>query len=88
MILKLPKSVGSFFCATVFSSTLFLFYFLPGFLLLYCTVPTRFKNAVAPLASLLFYAWGGLSFLTLFLGSVVVNFMLIRYMDATPERWK
>ena len=39
MILKLPKSVGSFFCAMVFSSTLFLFYFLPGFLLLYYTVP-------------------------------------------------
>ena len=40
----------------VFSSALFLFYFLPGFLLMYYTVPTRFKNAVAPLASLLFYA--------------------------------
>ena len=60
MILKLPKSVGSFFCAMVFSSTLFLFYLLPGFLLLYYTVPTRFKNVVALLASLLFYAWGGL----------------------------
>ena len=72
----------------VFSSTLFLFYFLPGFLLLYYAVPTRFKNAVALLASLGFYAWGGLSFLALFLVSVVVNFVLIRYMDATPERWK
>jgi alginate O-acetyltransferase complex protein AlgI len=48
----------------VFSSVLFLFYFL------------------------LFYAWGGLNFLALFLGSVVVNFFLIRSMDATPERWK
>ncbi|WP_324673385.1 MBOAT family O-acyltransferase [Hymenobacter sp. GOD-10R] len=32
-------------------------------------------------ASLLFYAWGGLNFLALFLASVVVNFVLIRYMD-------
>ena len=72
----------------VFSSTLFLFYFLPGFLLLYYAVPVRFKNAVALLASLGFYAWGGLNFLALFLASVVVNFGLIRYMDATPERWK
>lgn len=30
----------------------------------------------------------GLSFLTLFLGSVVVNFVPIRYIDATPGRWK
>ena len=72
----------------VFSSTLFLFYFLPGFLLLYYAVPQRFKNTVALLASLGFYAWGGLNFLALFLASVVVNFGLIRYMDATPERWR
>ncbi|MFC6225684.1 MBOAT family O-acyltransferase [Hymenobacter artigasi] len=72
----------------VFSSTLFLFYFLPGFLLLYYAVPKHLKNAVALLASLLFYAWGGLQFLALFVGSVGVNFVLIRYMDATPDRWK
>ena len=72
----------------VFSSTLFLFYFLPGFLLLYYAVPARFKNAVALGASIGFYAWGGLNFLALFLASVVVNFVLIRFMDATPERWK
>ncbi|SNC77232.1 alginate O-acetyltransferase complex protein AlgI [Hymenobacter gelipurpurascens] len=66
----------------VFSSTLFLFYFLPGFLLLYFLAPTRLKNAVALIGSLLFYAWGGLNFLALFLGSVVLNFYLIRLMDA------
>ena len=72
----------------VFSSTLFLFYFLPGFLLVYYAVPARRQNAVALLASLGFYAWGGLNFLALFLASVVVNFGLIRGMDAAPERWK
>ena len=75
-------------CAMVFSSTLFLFYFLPGFLLLYYAAPARFKNAVALWASVAFYAWGGLNFLALFLASVVVNFVLIRYMAATSERWK
>jgi len=65
----------------VFSSTLFLFYFLPAFLLLYLLAPTRLKNPVALVASLLFYAWGGLNFLALFLASVVVNFLLIRGMD-------
>jgi alginate O-acetyltransferase complex protein AlgI len=72
----------------VFSSTLFLFYFLPIFLLVYWLVPQRAKNAVALVASLLFYAWGGLNFLGLFLGSVVVNFFLIRGMAATPVRWR
>jgi len=72
----------------VFSSTLFLFYFLPAFLLLYWLAPYRFKNVVALLCSLLFYAWGGLNFLALFVGSVVINFLLIRFMDAASERWK
>jgi len=70
----------------VFSSTLFLFYFLPLFLLVYWLVPTHAKNAVALVASLLFYAWGGFNFLALFLGSVVVNFYLIRFMEAAGER--
>jgi alginate O-acetyltransferase complex protein AlgI len=70
----------------VFSSTLFLFYFLPVFLLVYWLVPKRAKNPVALGASLLFYAWGGLNFLALFLGSVVVNFFLIQGMAATPAR--
>ena len=71
----------------VFSSTLFLFYFLPGFLLLYFLAPHRWKNLVALVASIGFYAWGGLNFLALFLASVVVNFVLIRFMDQS-EGWK
>lgn len=66
----------------VFSSTLFLFYFFPAFLLCYYLAPARLKNFVALTASLLFYAWGGLHFLALFIGSVVLNFLLIRLMDA------
>jgi alginate O-acetyltransferase complex protein AlgI len=71
----------------VFSSTLFLFYFFPAFLLLYYLSPRRLKNAVALTASLLFYAWGGLNFLTLFLASVVLNFFIIRLMDRA-EGWQ
>jgi alginate O-acetyltransferase complex protein AlgI len=72
----------------VFSSPLFLCYFLPAFLGLYWLAPRFLKNAVALAASLLFYAWGGLPFLGLFLGSVVVNFFLIRGMAAEPIRWR
>lgn len=72
----------------VFSSIIFLFYFLPAFLLLYFLTPTtRLKNIVALVGSLGFYAWGGLNFLALFLASVVVNFVLIRFMDRA-EGWQ
>jgi len=72
----------------IFSSTLFLFYFLPLFLAAYWLAPHRAKNGVALVASVGFYAWGGLHFLALFLGSVVINFFLIRGMAASPVRWR
>lgn len=42
----------------VFSSLLFLVLFLPIVLLLYYISPSRIKNAVLLIASLIFYAWG------------------------------
>ncbi|MBE6155770.1 MAG: MBOAT family protein [Firmicutes bacterium] len=42
----------------VFSSTVFLFFFLPIVLLLYYLVPNRLKNVILLIGSLIFYAWG------------------------------
>ena len=42
----------------LFSSIPFLYYFLPAVLLVYFAVPTRLKNAVLLLSSLIFYGWG------------------------------
>lgn len=42
----------------VFSSIVFLYYFLPCVLLLYFVLPERCRNAILLAASLLFYAWG------------------------------
>ena len=42
----------------VFSSNIFLFFFLPLTLLLYYLCPRRFRNALLLAVSLLFYAWG------------------------------
>ena len=42
----------------VFSSLLFLFFFLPAFLTGYYAAPARLKNLWAVAASLLFYLWG------------------------------
>ncbi|ATQ75366.1 membrane-bound O-acyltransferase family protein [Massilia violaceinigra] len=56
----------------VFSSAVFLFYFLPGFLLLYYLLP--WKNTVLLAGSLLFYAWGEPRFVPLLLLSAFLNY--------------
>lgn len=59
----------------VFYSAPFLFAFLPLTLLVYYLIPwRRGKNAVLILASLLFYAFGGLRDLWLLIGSAVLHF--------------
>lgn len=49
----------------VFSSLLFLYYFLPCFLGVYFLAPSRLKNPVLLTASLVFYAWGAPTLLPL-----------------------
>jgi len=61
----------------VFSSIIFLLYFLPTFLLLYFLAPTRWKNEVALLGSCFFYAWGAPEFFFLVVGSLLVDFYLV-----------
>ena len=60
----------------VFSSPVFLFAFLPAVFLLERLCPSlRLKNTLLALASLVFYAFGQLVFLPLFLGSVLLNYL-------------
>ncbi len=60
----------------VFTSSLFLFYFLPVFLVAYHLTPRRMKNAVALVASLFFYAWGGPEFVYVMLAGTLVDYWL------------
>ncbi len=60
----------------VFSSAIFLFAFLPlVYLLTRLTKNLRLQNLLLALASLVFYAFGQLQYLPLFLASVVVNYL-------------
>ncbi len=60
----------------VFSSPVFLFAFLPAVFLLERLCPgRRLKNALLSAASLVFYAFGQLRFLPLFLASVLINYL-------------
>jgi len=64
----------------VFSSSLFLLYFLPVFLLFYHIADKKYKNAVILFASLLFYAWGAPKFVFVVVGSVILDFYIIQKM--------
>lgn len=55
----------------VFSSVVFIFYFLPVFLACYLTLP--FKHAVLLFFSLCFYAYGEVLYTYVMLGSIVLN---------------
>ena len=64
----------------VFSSILFIFYFLPIFFLLYYLADKRFKNAVILCGSVFFYAWGAPIFIFILLATTIVDFYVVRFM--------
>ena len=71
----------------VFSSCIFLFFFLPIVYLLYCICPNlKMKNALLILASLFFYAFGEPVYIVLMIGSILANYCLARLI-AAGERW-
>lgn len=60
----------------VFSSILFLFYFLPAMLAVYFLAPKRHRNFVLLLGSLVFYAWGEPVYVLLMLFSTAFNYFV------------
>src|SRR5688572_11979533 len=59
----------------VFSSFLFLFYFLPAALLVYYAVPRRAQHLILTLVSLVFYGWANPLFSFLLLFSTLVDYI-------------
>lgn len=72
----------------IFSSTIFLFAFLPCVLLLYFMVPFRLKNLLLLLASLFFYAWGELAYTLLMIFSIFWNYALGRIIEKSQRKKK
>jgi alginate O-acetyltransferase complex protein AlgI len=60
----------------VFSSSIFLLYFLPVFLLLYFLADKKYKNYIALAGSLIFFIWGAPVFIFIVLVTVLMNFLL------------
>ena len=59
----------------LFSSLLFIFIFLPIFLLIYYIVPFKFKNIVLLIFSLIFYAWGEPKYIFLLIFVTLLNYI-------------
>jgi alginate O-acetyltransferase complex protein AlgI len=73
----------------VFSSTVFLFLFLPAILLVYYTLfrkSRRLQNIFLTLASLGFYAWGEPVFVLAMLGSILGSWLLGLQLGDAPEK--
>ena len=59
----------------LFSSNVFLFFFLPITLLLYWVTPKRFRNLTLFVVSLFFYAWGEPVYVFLMLATILYNYI-------------
>lgn len=70
----------------LFSSTTFLFVFLPIVLAIYFICPKRFRNLVLLISSLIFYAWGEIKYLLVMLVTILVNYILALVCAACKER--
>jgi len=66
------------------NSPVFLFLFLPVFIILYYLTSKRIKLVVGIAGSLLFYAWGNLNYVPLMLGLTLFAYLLARVID----RWR
>lgn len=58
----------------VFSSVLFLYYFLPAVFITYFITPKKFRNLVLFIFSLFFYAWGEPKYIWIMLFSTVLDY--------------
>ncbi|MFI3253707.1 MAG: MBOAT family O-acyltransferase [Eubacteriales bacterium] len=60
----------------VFSSLIFVFFFLPVVLFLHYLCPVKYRNGLLLCASIFFYCWGESHYFYLILLSIVMNFLL------------
>lgn len=70
----------------VFSSTIFIFIFLPFILFLYYIVGKKIKNYILLISSLIFYAWGGVAYLKILIISIILNYSFGILVDKYSNR--
>ena len=65
----------------IFSSLLFLFWFIPIFFIFYYLCPEKVRNVVLFVGSIIFYGWGEPKFLILIFISILVNYFAGRLIE-------
>jgi alginate O-acetyltransferase complex protein AlgI len=71
----------------VFSSSIFLCFFLPLFLVLYYLTDRKYKNFVLLFSSVLFYAWGAPKFVFVIIGTTILDFFFVKMLDMNKAKW-
>ncbi len=69
----------------VFSSIVFLLYFLPVFLITYFLTPAKFKNFVLLIFSIFFYSWGAPKFIFVIIGTTFFDYHVVKWMSKTEK---
>ncbi|WIV13738.1 MBOAT family O-acyltransferase [Proteiniborus sp. MB09-C3] len=75
----------------VFSSILFLFYFLPFVLIVYFISPRKYRNFILLIASLFFYSWGEPRYIWIMIFSTVLDYTcgrLVHYYKGNKDQNK
>ncbi len=70
----------------VFSSIVFLLYFLPLFLLTYYLADKKYKNLIILVFSVFFYSWGAPKFIFVILGTTFLDFHLVKWMSGLENK--
>mgnify|MGYP004469575133 FL=1 len=69
----------------LFSSMIFLWFFLPLVFCSYYLIDKRFKNILLLISSIIFYAWGGVSYSLIMLSSIIINYIFALLIDKAIE---
>lgn len=69
----------------VFSSSIFLVYFLPVVVLLYLITPNKLKNLFLLVSSILFYSWGAPKFIFVILATTTLDFYLVKMLSGSVK---
>lgn len=69
----------------LFSSMIFLWLFLPLVFCSYYLIDNRFKNILLLISSIIFYAWGGVSYSLIMLFAIIINYIFALLIDKAIE---
>lgn len=70
----------------IFSSSIFLCFFLPLFLVLYYLTDRKYKNFILLFASIFFYAWGAPKFVFVIIGTTILDFFFVKMLDMNKAK--